>query len=53
MIKKIKNYNKLISIKNIKCEKLFRNDNKYNFFIPINYNIKKERLEKEAQSLFT
>ena len=42
-----KNYNKLISIKkNIKCEKLFRNDNKYNLFIPINYNTKKRMLGK-------
>ncbi len=36
-----KNYNKLIKIKNnIKYEKLFRNDNKYDFLIPIKYNTK-------------
>ena len=36
-----KNYNKLIKIrKKMKYEKLFRNDNKYDFFIPINYNTK-------------
>ena len=35
-------YNKLIKIKkNIKCEKLFRKDNKYDFIIPISYNTKK------------
>lgn len=34
-----KNYNKLIKIKdNIKHEKLYRNDNNYDFLIPINYN---------------
>ncbi len=32
-------YNKLIKIKkNIKHEKMFRNDEKYDFLIPINYN---------------
>ena len=37
-----KNYNKLIKIKkNIKHEKLFRKDNKYDFLIPISYNTKK------------
>jgi L,D-peptidoglycan transpeptidase YkuD (ErfK/YbiS/YcfS/YnhG family) len=37
-----KNYNKLIKIKKkIKHEILFRNDNKYDFFIPIHYNTKK------------
>tara|TARA_B100000579_G_scaffold411792_1_gene402901 strand:- start:3751 stop:4245 length:495 start_codon:yes stop_codon:yes gene_type:complete len=37
-----KNYNKLIIIKkNIKHEKLYRNDNKYDFLIPISYNTKK------------
>ena len=36
------NYNKLIKIKkNIKSEKLYRKDNKYDFLIPINYNTKK------------
>ena len=39
---KNKKYNKLVYIKkNIKCEKLFRKDNKYDFFIPISYNTKK------------
>tara|TARA_B100000575_G_scaffold265632_1_gene242353 strand:+ start:91 stop:585 length:495 start_codon:yes stop_codon:yes gene_type:complete len=34
-----KNYNKLINIrKNIKCEKLFRKDHKYDLIIPIKYN---------------
>ena len=37
-----KNYNKLIVIKkNIKYEKLYRKDNKYDFLIPISYNTKK------------
>ena len=37
-----KNYNKLIKIdKNIRYEKLFRKDYKYDFFIPIKYNFKK------------
>ena len=37
-----KNYNKLIKInKNIKHEKLYRKDNKYDFLIPIKYNFKK------------
>ena len=36
-----KYYNKLIKIKkNIKHEKLFRKDNKYDLLIPINYNTK-------------
>ena len=35
-------YNKLVKIKkNIKCEKLFRKDNKYNLLIPISYNTRK------------
>ena len=34
-----KNNNKLLkNKKKIKCEKLYRNDNKYDFFIPISYN---------------
>ena len=42
-----KNYNKLISTKKkTKHEKLFRNDNKYDFLIPINYNTKNTRLGK-------
>ncbi len=37
-----KYYNKLIKIsKNIRHEKLFRKDYKYDFIIPINYNTKK------------
>jgi L,D-peptidoglycan transpeptidase YkuD (ErfK/YbiS/YcfS/YnhG family) len=37
-----KKYNKLIKInKTIKCEKLMRLDNKYDFLIPIKYNFKK------------
>ena len=37
-----KNYNKLVQInENIKCEKLYRNDNKYDFLIPVQYNSKK------------
>ena len=35
-------YNKLIKINpNIKCEKLYRNDDKYDLFIPIKYNFEK------------
>ena len=42
-----KNYNKLIKIsRNIKCEKLFRLDQKYDLLIPINYNFKKRILGK-------
>ena len=34
-----KNYNKLININSkFKCEKLFRSDYKYDYFIPIKYN---------------
>ena len=41
------NYNKLIKIKkNIKYEKLYRKDNKYDFLIPIQYNTKKIILGK-------
>ena len=37
-----KNYNKLVKInKNIKYEKLYRKDNKYDFLLPILYNSKK------------
>ena len=37
-----KNYNKLVKLKkNIKCERLYRNDNQYDLLIPINYNRKK------------
>ena len=42
-----KYYNKLIKVnKNIKHEKLFRKDHKYDFMIPINYNTKKIKLGK-------
>ncbi len=34
-----KNYNKLINLgKKIKCEKLYRQDHKYDLMIPIKYN---------------
>ena len=40
-------YNKLINIKTmLKCEKLFRHDYKYDFFIPIKYNWKNIKLGK-------
>tara|TARA_B100001029_G_scaffold10016_1_gene6904 strand:+ start:40 stop:534 length:495 start_codon:yes stop_codon:yes gene_type:complete len=42
-----KYYNKLIKVnKKIKHEKLYRNDYKYNYFIPINFNTKKSILGK-------
>tara|TARA_B100001559_G_C16469274_1_gene608141 strand:+ start:316 stop:822 length:507 start_codon:yes stop_codon:yes gene_type:complete len=42
-----KNYNKLINFKRkVKCEKLFRNDDKYDYLIPILYNTKKRVLGK-------
>ena len=42
-----KNYNKLIKInKKVKHEKLFRKDNKYDLFIPIQYNSTKTILGK-------
>jgi len=42
-----KNYNKLIKInKDIKHEKLYRKDKKYDFFIPIKYNFKNTILGK-------
>ena len=41
-IKNKKNYNKLIKIKkNLKHEKLYRKDSKYDLLIPIKYNTKK------------
>ncbi len=47
-----KNYNKLIKIKdNIKYEKLFRNDYKYDLFIPIMYNTK-ERILNKGSAIF-
>ena len=46
-IKNKKYYNKLIKVsKNIKHEKLYRSDYKYDFFIPINYNTKKPKIGK-------
>ena len=46
-IKSKKYYNKLINIrKNLRHEKLFRKDYKYDFMIPINYNSKKTKLGK-------
>ena len=42
-----KYYNKLIKIKkNIRHEKLFRKDNKYDLLIPLKYNYKKPILKK-------
>jgi L,D-peptidoglycan transpeptidase YkuD (ErfK/YbiS/YcfS/YnhG family) len=42
-----KNYNKLIDIrKKIKSEKIFRKDSKYDFLIPIKYNVKNVKLGK-------
>ena len=46
-IKSKKNYNKLIKVnKNIRHEKLFRKDYKYDFIIPINYNSKRPKIGK-------
>ena len=46
-VKSKKYYNKLTkSSKNIRHEKLFRRDNKYDFLIPINYNTKKTVIGK-------
>ena len=46
-IKDKKNYNELVSINKIKkSEKLFRNDDKYNYLIPILYNTKNKILGK-------
>ncbi len=40
-------YNKLINIKNnIKCERLYRKDNKYDLIIPIKYNFLKPIVSK-------
>ena len=48
-----KNYNKLIKIKkNLKHEKLYRKDSKYDLLIPIEYNTKVVP-GKEVQFLFT
>ena len=47
-----KNYNQLIKInKNIKHEKLFRNDKIYDLLIPINYNINKP-IRKKGSAIF-
>ena len=44
-IKSKKYYNKLINIrKNVRYEKLYRRDYKYDFLIPINYNTKNTRI---------
>ena len=46
-LKNKKHYNKLVDIQNgLKCEKLFRRDNKYDFLIPILYNTKNPVLGK-------
>tara|TARA_Y100000768_G_scaffold307339_1_gene241374 strand:- start:5 stop:499 length:495 start_codon:yes stop_codon:yes gene_type:complete len=46
-VKNKKKYNKLIKVnKEIKHEKLFRKDNKYDLLIPIKYNYKKRILGK-------
>tara|TARA_B100001175_G_scaffold312978_1_gene319853 strand:- start:101 stop:595 length:495 start_codon:yes stop_codon:yes gene_type:complete len=46
-VKNKKYYNKLIKTnKNIRHEKLFRKDYKYDFIIPINYNTKKTKIGK-------
>ena len=47
-VKNKRYYNKIIKIrkKNIKHEKLFRRDSKYDFMIPINYNTDKTKLGK-------
>ena len=42
-----KKYNKLIKInKNLKHEKMFRNDYKYDYVLPINYNSKNIQIGK-------
>ena len=44
-VKNKKFYNKLIKVnRNIRHEKLFRKDNKYDFIIPINYNSRNRKL---------
>ena len=51
-IKDKKFYNKLIKVdKKIRYEKLFRNDYKYDFIIPINYNTKNPKIAK-GSSIF-
>tara|TARA_B110000261_G_C12992177_1_gene320731 strand:+ start:475 stop:966 length:492 start_codon:yes stop_codon:yes gene_type:complete len=49
---KSKYYNNEIKINNkISCEKLFRNDDSYNYFIVINYNTKKI-ISKKGSAIF-
>ena len=49
---KHKKYNKLIKIKdNIKHEKMYRNDRKYDFLIPINYNAHKPK-KNQGSAIF-
>ena len=44
-IKSKKNYNKLINTsQNVKHEKLFRKDHKYDLMVPINYNSQKPKI---------
>ena len=44
-IKSKKYYNKLINIrKNLRHEKLYRRDHKYDFLVPINYNTKNTKI---------
>ena len=46
-VKNQRYYNKLINIiKNVKHEKLYRKDYKYDFLIPINYNTKRPKIGK-------
>ena len=46
-MKSLKNYNKLINNReNLRSEKLFRNDFKYNYFIVINYNFPRRIIGK-------
>ena len=46
-IKSLRYYNKLIKLKrNLRSEKIFRHDFKYDLFIPIKYNWKKTTLGK-------
>ena len=48
----LKIYNKLIKIKkNLKYEKLYRNDYKYDLFIPIKYNFTK-RIKSKGSCIF-
>lgn len=50
---KNKKYNQLVKInKRIKCEKLFRKDQKYDYLIPINYNTLKPKRDKGSAIFF-